>query len=151
MDSIGRKAMSDDFPNGVRLVVEPVLSIRGFVLDEIQNGADDGGRDLSVVYFRSADCKMQIYESAREGETNCMIAPLDAPNEFGLRSSSKKWQYLTTFAKRPDLRLEDLVKMARQEYESYDNPLEWVKARIEADFDTAHAAMLNMQRAPQSP
>lgn len=143
--------MSNDFPSDVRIVVEPVLSIRGFVLDEIQNGADGGGRHLCVVYFRSADCKMQIYESAREGETNCMIAPLDAQNEFGLRSTPKKWQYLTSFVKRPDLPLEELMKLARQEYESYDNPLEWVKARIEADFDTAHAAMLNMHRPPQSP
>jgi hypothetical protein len=143
--------MSDDFPGDVRLIIEPVLSERGFVLDEIQEGADDGGRHLSVVYFRSADCKMQIYESAREGETNCMIAPLDAPNEFGLRSASKKWQYLTRFVKRPDLPLKELVKLARQEYESYGNPLEWVKARIEADFDAAHAGILNMQRPRNSP
>jgi hypothetical protein len=142
--------MSDDFPSDVRLVVEPILSKRGFVLDEIQDGTDDGGRQLSVVYFRSADCKIQIYESAREGETNCMIAPLDAPNEFGLRSTSKKWQFLTRFVKRSDLPLEGRLKMARQEYESYDNPLEWVKACIEAHFDTAHAAMLNMPRPPQS-
>lgn len=142
--------MSDDFPSDVRLVVEPILSKRGFVLDEIQDGTDDGGRQLSVVYFRSADCKIQIYESAREGETNCMIAPLDAPNEFGLLSTSKKWQFLTRFVKRSDLPLEGRFKMARQEYESYDNPLEWVKACIEARFDTAHAAMLNMPRPPQS-
>jgi hypothetical protein len=143
--------MSEDFPGDVRLIIEPVLSERGFVLDEIQDGTYDGGRHLSVVYFRSADCKMQIYESAREGETNCMIAPLDAENEFGLRSASKKWQYLTRFVKRPDLPLKELVKLARQEYESYANPLEWVKARIEADFDAAHAGILNMQRPRNSP
>jgi hypothetical protein len=39
------------------------------------------------------------------------------------------------------LPLKKLVKLARQEYESYDNPLEWVKARIEADFEAAHAGI----------
>jgi hypothetical protein len=143
--------VSHDFPNVVQAVVGPVLSKRGFVLDEIQDGADEGGRHLSVVYFRSADCKIQIYESSREGETNCMIAPLDAPNEFGLRSTSKKWQYLTRFVKRPDLPLKELMRMARHEYESFDNPLEWVKARLEADFDAAHAGILNTQRPSDTP
>lgn len=91
------------FADEVQLLVGPALSDRGFALEQVFDGTDSGGRDLSVVYYRGPDCKIQIYESSREGETNCMIAPLSAPNEFGLRSTTTKWQYLTRFAKRPDL------------------------------------------------
>jgi hypothetical protein len=133
-----------DFPTEVQEIVGPALAGIGFTLDQIDDDADDGGRYLCVVFYRGIDSKIQIYKSSREGETNCMIAPLDAPNEFGLRSKSKKWQYFTRFIKLPDLPLDQVAQMARAEYESYDNPLSWVKARIECHFDVAHAGILEM-------
>jgi hypothetical protein len=151
MGSHGRQVMKADFPTEVQLIVGPVLSDKGFTLEQIDDGTDEGGRYLSVVYYRGHDCKVQIYKSAREGETNCMIAPLYAPNEFGLRSTSKKWQYLTRFAKRPDAPLKELMQMARSEYESYDDPLHWVKARVEKDFDAARAGILEMYPPSESP
>lgn len=36
------------------------------------------------------------------------------------------------------------MQMARSEYESFDNPLLWVKARIENDYDAAHSGILEM-------
>ncbi|MCV7269216.1 hypothetical protein [Mycolicibacterium doricum] len=39
-----------------------------------------------------------------------MIAPLDAPNKFGPRDASLRWQYLTKFAARRDASLEELVE-----------------------------------------
>jgi hypothetical protein len=87
---------------------------------------------------------MQIYESSREGATNCIIAPLDAPNAFGLRA--ERWQYLPRFSTAPDLPLAELAALARAEYESYPNPLEWVRDRIARYYEAAHAGILRMYR-----
>jgi hypothetical protein len=131
-----------EFSTEVQTIVGPVLEQFGFVLDEIDDSPDEGGRRQHIVYFRSNDCKVQVYESAREGEVNCMIAPIDVPNEFGLRA--RKWQFLTRFSKRPDLPLAELAELARAEYKSYSNPLEWVRDRIVKYYDPAHKGILEM-------
>lgn len=131
-----------EFSTEVQTIVGPVLEQLGFVLDEIDDSPDEGGRRQHIVYFRSEDCKMQVYESAREGEVNCMIAPIDVPNEFGLRA--RKWQFLTRFSKRPDLPLAELAELARAEYKSYSNPLEWVRDRIVKYYEAAHKGILEM-------
>ena len=131
-----------EFSTEVQTIVGPVLKQLGFVLDEIDDSPDEGGRRQHIVYFRSEDCKMQVYESAREGEVNCMIAPIDVPNEFGLRA--RKWQFLTRFSKRPDLPLAELAELARAEYKSYSNPLEWVRDRIVKYYEAAHKGILEM-------
>jgi hypothetical protein len=131
-----------EFSTEVQTIVGPVLEQFGFVLDEIDDSPDEGGRRQHIVYFRSEDCKVQVYESAREGEVNCMIAPIDVPNEFGLRA--RKWQFLTRFSKRPDLPLAELAELARAEYKSYSNPLEWVRDRIVKYYDAAHKGILEM-------
>lgn len=133
---------SSEFSTEVQTIVGPVLEQFGFVLDEVDDSPDEGGRRQHIVYFRSNDCKIQVYESAREGEVNCMIAPLDVPNEFGLRA--RKWQFLTRFSKRPDLPLAELAELARAEYKSYSNPLEWVRDRIVKYYDAAHKGILEM-------
>ncbi len=137
--------MTSEFSAEVQTIVGPLLEELGFVLDEIDDSPDEGGRSQHVVYYRSNDCKIQIYQSSREGETNCMIAPLDVPNRFGLRA--KKWQYLPGFTKLPDLPLEELVKTARAEYTAYANPLDWVRDRIVRYYDSAHAGILEMYGA----
>jgi hypothetical protein len=134
--------MESEFSMGVRTIVEPLLKELGFVLDGIDDSPDEGGRPQHVVYYRSEDCKIQVYESSREGEVNCMIAPLDAANKFGLRA--KKWQYLTRFAKRPDLPLAELARSARAEYEAHANPLYWVRDRIVKYYEAAHAGILEL-------
>jgi hypothetical protein len=131
-----------EFSTEVQTIVGPVLKQLGFVLDEIDDSPDEGGRRQHIVYFRSEDCKVQVYESAREGEVNCMIAPIDVPNEFGLRA--RKWQFLTRFSKRPDLPLAELAELARAEYKSYSNPLEWVRDRIVKYYEAAHKGILEM-------
>jgi len=83
-----------------------------------------------------------VYESAREGELNCMIAPIDVPNEVGLRA--RKWQFLTRFSKRPDIPLAELAELAKAEYKSYANPFEWVRDRIVKYYDAAHKGILEM-------
>jgi hypothetical protein len=133
---------NSEFSAEVQTIVGPVLEQLGFVLDEIDDSPDEGGRRQHIVYFRSEDCKVQVYESAREGEVNCMIAPIDVPNEFGLRA--RKWQFLTRFSKRPDLPLAELAELARAEYKSYSNPLEWVRDRIVKYYEAAHKGILEM-------
>ena len=126
----------------VEAVVGPLLAQLGFRLDETDNTPDRGG-DRYIAYYRGKDCKLQIYQSSRDGETNCMNAPLGAPNEFGLRN--EKWQYLTRFTKRPNLPATELIQIARREYESYSNPLEWVRDRIRANYESAHASIRTMR------
>jgi hypothetical protein len=133
---------TSEFATEVQTIVGPVLKQFGFVLDDVDDSPDEGGRRQHIVYFRSNDCKVQVYESAREGEVNCMIAPIDVPNEFGLRA--RKWQFLTRFSKRPDLPLAELAELARAEYKSYSNPLEWVRDRIVKYYDAAHKGILEM-------
>jgi hypothetical protein len=129
-----------DFVKEVEEVVGPVLASMGFTLDQVDDGRDvaEGGRHLSVVYYRGSDCKIQIYQSAREGETNCMIGALDSPNAFGLRKPSKNWQYFQSFVDLPDLPLDELIKTVREEHESYATQLHWVRSRIEKYYDAAH-------------
>jgi len=134
--------MASEFAQEVQTIVGPTLKDLGFVFYDSDDSPDEGGRYLHLVFYRSNDCKIQIYKSGREGETNCMIAPLDAADAFGLRTD--KWQFLTRFSKVPDLPLAELAESARAEYNSYANPLEWVRDRIAANYQAAHEGILKM-------
>lgn len=133
--------MMTDFVDEIEARIGRILSDRGLMLVETFDGSDSGGRELKVGYFANSECKIQIYYWAREAETNCMIARLDAPNEFGLLSKSKKWQFLTRFVKKPDLPPVEVAEQARLELESFANPLEWVGDRIDRFYDVALAGM----------
>jgi hypothetical protein len=133
--------MTHQFSAEVQSIVGPLMIDLGFVLDGVED-FDEGGLPGTVVYYRSDDCKIQIYQSGREGETNCMIAPLDAPDSFGLRAD--KWQYLLRFSKTPDLPLAELAALTRAEYNAYANPLEWVRDRIAKYYPAAHTGILEM-------
>jgi hypothetical protein len=132
-----------DFSTHVQATLVPLLADLGFVLDEIDDTPDNGGHGLErhIVFFRSVDCKIQVYDSSREGEINCMIAPLAAPNEFGLNSG--KWYYISYFSKQPDLPPEERLRLAIAEVEAYDNKLDWVKDRIIKHYETARAGILD--------
>ncbi|BBZ76824.1 hypothetical protein MANY_21610 [Mycolicibacterium anyangense] len=136
------RPMASEFSRDVLAIIGPLLAELGFTLDEIDDSPDEGGRTQHVVYYRSADCKIQIYNSWREGEINCMIAPLTAPNGFGLRT--KTWHVLTKFIDVPDLPLPELAAIARAEYDAYENPLEWVRDRIARYYEAAHKGILRM-------
>ena len=129
------------FSDEVQRIVGPTLVERGFALDQVDEGADEGGRELSIVYYRGPDCRLQIYRSAREGETNCMIAPLTAPNEYGLRSASRRWRHLAKYVERPDLPFNDLLRLAREEHDAYESSLHWVAAFIEKHLSAAQLAI----------
>lgn len=57
----------------------------------------------SVVYYRSDDCKLQVYWSPRACEINCMIVPIGAPNVRGLYDRSGMWHHLKEFTEKPNL------------------------------------------------
>lgn len=136
--------MTDDFPTEVQNVLGQLLAELGFSREAIDDHVDEGGRRGSVVYYRSSDCKMQVYRSSREGSINCMIAPVDAPNTFGTRDRSGKWQYLTRFTPAPDVPLEELLREVTFDPETDVEQLEWVKVRIIEYYDAAHAGILAM-------
>jgi hypothetical protein len=132
--------VTSEFAADVQKIVGPVLKGLGFILDGIDDNPDEGGRRQDVVYYRSDDCKLQIYDSSREGEINCMIAPLSAPNQFGL--TTKKWHYISRFSKRSDLPPQERLRVAIAEAKAYENQLDWVRDRIAKHYESAHAGIL---------
>ncbi|MCV7444278.1 hypothetical protein [Mycobacterium paraense] len=136
--------MTSDFSAQVQATVGPLLAELGFALDEVDDSPDQGGIERHIVYYRSNDCKIQIYESSREGEVNCMIATLDAPNEFGL--TSKQWHYISKFSRRSDIPPDERLRLAIAEAKSYANPLEWVRDRIAKHYEAAHAGVLSTRQ-----
>ncbi|WP_156747985.1 hypothetical protein [Mycobacterium sp. E3198] len=132
--------MMSDFSAEVQATVGPLLAELGFALDEVDDSPDQGGIERHITYYRSNDCKMQIYESSRAGEVNCMIATLDAPNEFGL--TSKQWHYISKFSRRSDIPSDERLRLAIAGAKSYANPLEGVRDRIAKHYEAAHAGIL---------
>jgi hypothetical protein len=132
--------MASEFFTDVEATLGPLLRELGFFLDDVDDGPDEGGLARNIIYYRSKDCKLQIYYSAREGEINCMIAPLDAPNEFGLNSN--KWHLISRFSKPPDIPLREQLQIALAEVQSYEKRLDWVKDRIIKHYEDAHAGIL---------
>lgn len=136
--------MTKNFPAEAQSIVGPLLVDLGFTLDEIDDDVDEGERHGSVVYYRSGDCKIQIYRSAREGGVNAMIAPLDTPSQFGLHDRSRRWQYLAKFSQVPDVSLEELVNAVSYEPKTDSRQLEWVRDSIAEHFQAAHDGILKM-------
>lgn len=147
--------MTNEFIVGVRSIVEPLLNELGFQLDhydgDVYEGSDPrggraaGGPRGSVVFFSSSDCKIQIYDSARDGAINCMIAPLDATNVFGPYDESGKWQYLPRFAIRQGVPLKEIMKdKLPVDFPTTTQFLVSVRQRIEKYFPVAHDGVLEM-------
>src|SRR5689334_3958491 len=130
--------MTQEFLVEVQSIVEPLLNELGFQLDAYDGDVDEGGPKSSVVYFRSKDCKIQIYDSPREGSINCMIAPLDAPNVFGPSDRSGKWQYIVMFAIKQGVSREEIIKdKLPADFPTTTQRLEWVRGRIEKYYPFA--------------
>jgi hypothetical protein len=137
--------MTQEFLTQVQAIVEPLLHELGFLLDEYDDDVDEGGPTGSVAYYRSKDCKIQIYNSVRGASINCMIAPIDAPNVFGPYDRSWKWQYVVRFALRQGVPSEEIMKdKLPADFPTTTQRLEWVRGRIEKYFPIAHAGVLEM-------
>lgn len=135
--------MTEEFLAGVRSIVEPLLNELGFQLDEYDDDVVEGGANSSVVYYSSADCKIQIYESPRAASINCMIAPLDAPNVFGPSDRSGKWQYIVMLAIRQGIPRDEIRKdQLKVDFPTTTQRLEWVRGSIEKYFSIARDSIL---------
>lgn len=133
--------MTSEFAADVEAKIGPLLTILGFVEDEIDDGPDEGGIARHIVFYRSRDCKLQIFDSSREGEVNCMIAPLTALNKFGL--AAKGWHYISNFsAKRTDISAQERLRIAIAEAEAYEDRLDWLRDRIAKHYEAAHTGIL---------
>lgn len=139
--------MKEDFPQLAQEIVGPLLTRMGFVLHGVDNSVDEGGPKGSVIFYQGQDCKIQIYHrSSREGEINAMIAPVAAPDEYGLYNRSRMWHYFNEFADEPKPPLEELVEKLKAERDNFKTTsrwLEWIKnERIARYYESAHAAIL---------
>ena len=66
-----------------------------------------------------------------------MLAPLDAPNEFGLLNLSKKWHLMLMLSDAHD-------DLDTPELEADDDTvMSWLKALFDVHFESARAALLS--------
>lgn len=119
----------------------PSLSGADLKLDEVQDNITYGDRPAWAAYYRGRDCKLQIYSSAREGGVNFMLAPLNAPNEYGLTNASKAWDFM--------LRLSDVRDDLQTPGMGADENtlMWWLKALFDIHFESARAALLARDRS----
>ena len=114
----------------------PPLARKGFVLDEVQDDVEYGECAAWAIYYRSGDCKLQVYWSSRTGDLNFMVAPSDAPNEFALSNSSKQWKSMFLLSgERDDLPTPGFDADAEAD-------MAFLKARFEIHFESARRALL---------
>lgn len=123
-------------PAEVGRFLEPTLSHTGFKLVEIQDAAIYQHRPAWAIYYRGQDCKLQICWSARDGGIDFMLAPLDAPNEFGLLNMSEKWQFMLMLSDAHD----DLTTPGLDADDSA--VLSWLEALFEIHFEAARSTLL---------
>ena len=109
----------------------------GFRMEKADSAVVYGDRPAWAVYYRGPDCKLQVCWSAREGGIDFMLAPLEAPNEFGLSSRSKGWQFLLMLSRSDDgLRTPSLDATDEVWWK-------WREALLLAHIDEARAALLS--------
>ncbi len=117
--------------------LEPTLRHAGFTVAEVEGAAIYGDRPAWAIYYQGTDCKLQVCWSARDGGIDFMLAPLDAPYEFGLLNRSKKWNFMLKLSHAHD----DLVTPGLEADD--DTVMRWLKALFEVHIESARAALLS--------
>lgn len=119
--------------------LEPTLRQASFSLDKVEDAVIYGDRPAWAIYYRGQDCKLQVCWSARDGGIDFMLAPLDAPYEFGLLNPSKKWQFM--------LKLSDVHDdIATPGLDADDDTvMRWLKALFEVHFGAAHSTLFSSE------
>ena len=126
-------------PAEVERFLEPTLSHAGFKLDDLHDAAIYGTRPAWALYYRGQDCKLQICWSARDGGTDLMLAPLDAPNEFGLLNRSNKWRFMLLLADAHDALTTPGLDADDEQVTS------WLSALFQVHFEAARKALLSRE------
>jgi hypothetical protein len=135
--------MTPTFLAEAQSIVEPLLTRLGFQADGFDDQVDEGGRYGAVVFYRSSDCKLQVYLSTRQGQINSMIAPLDAPNVFGPHDRSRTWRIFTMVVERQGVPREKLMQdNPAVDFPTETQSLEWVRGCIAKYFPYAHTGIL---------
>jgi hypothetical protein len=111
------------------------LTALGFDLDEVDPGVVYSERPAWAVFYRGPDCKLQVCWSDLEGGVDFMLAPVDAPNEFGLDNRSKKWRFILTLSDATD----DLGPPPLGA--GTDEVWAWRKALVDTHFEAARTAL----------
>jgi len=111
------------------------FAAHGFELVEIAANLVYGERPAWAVFYRGPDCKLQVCWSSREGGLDFMLAPLDAPNVFGLDDRSKRWRFMLGLSNAVD----DLGMPPWNE--GTDAIWAWRKALFNAHFESARIAL----------
>lgn len=123
--------MTQEFLTAVRSIVEPLLAELGFQMNEFMGDIGPSDKKGSAVFFRSEECKIQVYDSRRNGDINCMIAPRGAPNVFGPYDRSGVWQNIGALALRGGVPREELMKdKLPSDFPTTNERLDWVRGRI---------------------
>lgn len=127
---------SDD----VAQYLEPTLAKFGFALDEVMSDIVYGESPAWATFYRGPDCKLQLCWSSRVGGLHFLLAPMDAPNQFGLADGFKTWRYM--------LALSDVIDdLGPPPVVAGDDVLwAWRKALFETHFEAARAALLSRNR-----
>jgi hypothetical protein len=122
-------------PAELERFLEPTLSHAGFKLDEVDDAAIYGSRPAWAIYYRGHDSKLQVCWSARDGGIDFLLAPLNAPNEFGLLSQSRKWHFMLMLSDAQD-------GLATPGLDANDDTvMSWLKALFEIHIEPARTAL----------
>jgi hypothetical protein len=115
------------------------LSHAGFKLSQLDDPTVYQNRPAWVIYYSANDCKLQVCWSARDGGIDFLLAPLDAPNEFGLSNASKKWRLMLMLSNAHD----DLATPPPDADD--ETEMSWLRALFEIHFEAARAALLSAE------
>jgi len=121
----------------VERFLNPTLSHAGFKLSQIDDPTVYQNRPAWAIYYSGKDCKLQICWSARDGGIDFLLAPLDAPNEFGLANASKKWRLMLMLSNAHD----DLPTPPPDADD--ETEMSWLRALFEIHFESARAALVS--------
>lgn len=117
----------------------PTLTKLGFRMDGADSAIAYGDRPAWAVYYRGSDCKLQVCWSAREGSMDFMLAPLDAPNKFGLSSRAEGWQFMLMLSRSEDSLQTPSLQASDEVW------WQWREALLLAHIQEARAALSSEQ------
>lgn len=122
-------------PTDVDRYLGPTLAKLGFIPQAVDSTVTYGDRPAWAVYYRGIDCKLQVCWSARDGGIDFLLAPLEAPDEFGLAGKSQGWQYLLMLSSSGDGLATPPLEASEEIW------WKWRQALLLAHIDEARAAL----------
>lgn len=127
-------------PIDVERYMASILAARGFAIEWVDSDLEYGESPAWAAFYRGPDCKLQLCWSSREGGLHFLLAPLDAPNKFGLDDGFKTWRYMLALSDVTD----DLGPPPLSGGEA--KLWAWRKALFDTHFEAARAALLSRDR-----